>query len=44
MEENADIRPIWCEIDYLHSPHGSAVFTRGETQSLTTGSATDVNR
>jgi polyribonucleotide nucleotidyltransferase len=41
------IRPIWCEIDYLHSPHGSAVFTRGETQSLTTvtlGSATDVNR
>ena len=42
-----DIRPIWCEIDYLSSPHGSAVFTRGETQSLTTvtlGSATDVNR
>ena len=42
-----EIRPIWCEIDYLYSPHGSAVFTRGETQSLTTvtlGSATDVNR
>ncbi len=42
-----DIRPIWCEVDYLESPHGSAVFTRGETQSLTTvtlGSATDVNR
>jgi len=42
-----EIRPIWCEIDYLHSPHGSAVFTRGETQSLTTvtlGSSTDVNR
>ena len=42
-----EIRPIWCEIDYLHSPHGSAIFTRGETQSLTTvtlGSATDVNR
>ena len=42
-----EIRPIWCEINYLHSPHGSAVFTRGETQSLTTvtlGSATDVNR
>ena len=41
------IRPIWCEVDYLDSPHGSAVFTRGETQSLTTvtlGSATDVNR
>ena len=45
--ETAQIRPIWCEVDYLASPHGSAVFTRGETQSLTTvtlGSATDVNR
>lgn len=31
-----DIRPIWCEIDYLPTAHGSAVFTRGETQSLTT--------
>ncbi|MDX9931538.1 MAG: polyribonucleotide nucleotidyltransferase [Bacteroidales bacterium] len=31
-----EIRPIWCEVDYLPSPHGSAVFTRGETQSLTT--------
>jgi polyribonucleotide nucleotidyltransferase len=31
-----EIRPIWCEIDYLPNPHGSAVFTRGETQSLTT--------
>lgn len=31
-----EIRPIWCEIDYLPSAHGSAVFTRGETQSLTT--------
>lgn len=30
------IRPIWCEVDYLPSPHGSAVFTRGETQSLVT--------
>lgn len=30
------IRPIWCEIDYLPCAHGSAVFTRGETQSLTT--------
>ena len=30
-----DIRPIWCEVDYLPGPHGSAVFTRGETQSLT---------
>jgi polyribonucleotide nucleotidyltransferase len=31
-----DIRPIWCEIDYLPMAHGSAIFTRGETQSLTT--------
>ncbi|MEK7255569.1 MAG: polyribonucleotide nucleotidyltransferase [Bacteroidota bacterium] len=31
-----EIRPIWCEIDYLPSPHGNAIFTRGETQSLTT--------
>ncbi len=31
-----EIRPIWCEIDYLPWPHGSAVFTRGETQSLAT--------
>ncbi len=30
------IRPIWCEVDYLPSAHGSAIFTRGETQSLTT--------
>ena len=30
-----EIRPIWCETDYLPSAHGSAVFTRGETQSLT---------
>lgn len=30
------IRPIWCEVDYLPMAHGSAVFTRGETQSLTT--------
>lgn len=30
------IRPIWSEIDYLPSAHGSAIFTRGETQSLTT--------
>ena len=42
-----EIRPIWCEIDYLASPHGSAIFTRGETQSLTTvtlGTLQDVNR
>jgi len=31
-----EIRPIWSEIDYLPGAHGSAVFTRGETQSLTT--------
>ncbi|TAD98805.1 MAG: polyribonucleotide nucleotidyltransferase [Bacteroidetes bacterium] len=31
-----EIRPIWSEVDYLPAPHGSAVFTRGETQSLTT--------
>ncbi|HBX45301.1 MAG TPA: polyribonucleotide nucleotidyltransferase, partial [Porphyromonadaceae bacterium] len=31
-----EIRPIWCEVDALPSPHGSAIFTRGETQSLTT--------
>lgn len=30
------IRPIWCEVDYLPSPHGSSVFTRGETQALAT--------
>jgi polyribonucleotide nucleotidyltransferase len=31
-----EIRPIFCEVNYLPAPHGSAVFTRGETQSLTT--------
>jgi polyribonucleotide nucleotidyltransferase len=31
-----EIRPIWCEVDYLPGAHGSALFTRGETQSLTT--------
>ncbi len=31
-----EIREIWSEVDYLPSPHGSALFTRGETQSLTT--------
>jgi polyribonucleotide nucleotidyltransferase len=30
------IRPIWSEVDYIPSAHGSAIFTRGETQSLTT--------
>ncbi len=31
-----EIRPIWSEVDYLPGPHGSSVFTRGETQSLST--------
>src|SRR5690554_3520266 len=31
-----EIRPIWCEVDYLPSTHGSALFTRGETQALAT--------
>lgn len=30
------IRPIWCEVGYLPSPHGSSIFTRGETQALAT--------
>ncbi len=34
--QTTQIRPIWCEVDYLPGPHGSAVFTRGETQSLAT--------
>ncbi len=34
--KTTEIRPIWCEIDYLPSVHGSAVFTRGETQALAT--------
>ena len=31
-----EIRPIWCEVGYLPGPHGSSIFTRGETQSLST--------
>ena len=34
--KTTEIRPIWCEVDYLPGPHGSAVFTRGETQALAT--------
>ncbi len=34
--KTTQIRPIWCEVDYVPGPHGSAVFTRGETQSLST--------
>ncbi len=45
--KTTDIRPIWTEIDYLPGTHGSAIFTRGETQSLTTatlGTKLDENR
>lgn len=41
-----DIRPIWCEVDYLPRTHGSSVFTRGETQALATvtlGTSRDAN-
>ena len=34
--KTTDIRPIWIETDYVPGPHGSAVFTRGETQALAT--------
>lgn len=34
--KTTEIRPIWAEVDYIPGPHGSAVFTRGETQSLST--------
>ena len=34
--KTTEIRPIWIETDYLPGPHGSAIFTRGETQSLST--------
>ena len=34
--KTTDIRPIWCEVSPLPGPHGSAIFTRGETQSLAT--------
>ena len=42
-----EIRPIWCEVDFLPSTHGSSVFTRGETQSLaslTLGTSKESNR
>ncbi len=44
--KTTEIRPIWCEIDALPSAHGSAIFTRGETQVLSTvtlGTSRDVN-
>ncbi|MGB8703671.1 MAG: polyribonucleotide nucleotidyltransferase, partial [Gillisia sp.] len=34
--KTTEIRPIWCEVAYLPSTHGSAIFTRGETQALAT--------
>ncbi len=34
--KTTEVRPIWIETDYIPGPHGAAVFTRGETQSLTT--------
>ncbi len=34
--KTTDIRPIWCEVNYLPSTHGSSIFTRGETQALAT--------
>ena len=34
--DTTTVRPIWCETDYLPCAHGSAIFTRGETQSLST--------
>lgn len=34
--QTTDIRPIWCEVSPLPGPHGSSIFTRGETQSLST--------
>lgn len=42
--KTTEIRPIWCEVDLLPGPHGSAVFTRGETQAMnlvTLGSTLD---
>ena len=41
-----DISPIWCEVNYLPSTHGSSIFTRGETQALATvtlGTSRDAN-
>ncbi len=44
--KTTDIRDIWCEVDYLPSTHGSAIFSRGETQALATvtlGTSRDAN-
>ncbi len=45
--KTTDIRPIWCEVDYLPSTHGSSLFTRGETQALATvtlGTSREANK
>ena len=45
--KTTEVRDIWCEIDYLPSVHGSAIFTRGETQALATvtlGTSRDSNK
>ena len=45
--KTTDIRPIWCEVDYLPSVHGSSIFTRGETQALATvtlGTSREANK
>ena len=45
--KTTDIRPIWCEINYIPSTHGSSIFTRGETQALATvtlGTSREVNK
>ncbi|WP_291870348.1 polyribonucleotide nucleotidyltransferase [Maribacter sp.] len=42
-----EVRPIWCEVDYLPSTHGSSIFSRGETQALATvtlGTSRDANK
>ena len=45
--KTTEIRPIWCEVDYLPSTHGSSIFTRGETQALATvtlGTSREANK
>ncbi len=45
--KTTDIRPIWCEVDYLPSTHGSSIFSRGETQALATvtlGTSREANK
>ena len=45
--KTSEIRPIWCEVDYLPSTHGSSIFSRGETQALATvtlGTSREANK